>query len=310
MSNMKILVTGGAGFIGSHIVDKLIKTGAQVRVLDNFSAGQLDNIRHNLRKIDLIRGDIRHIPTVKRAVKGVKYIIHEAAKKSVPESLKYPEEFNAVNVSGTLNILNQAHQAGVRRIVFASSSSIYGEVKVLPQKETLIPAPISPYGATKAIGETYLKTFSRMRYLETVCLRYFNVFGPRQEPDSPYAGVIIKFINGMLKNQRPIIFGDGKQSRDFTYIDNVVRATIGTLTAKGIDGLALNIASNHPITVWQLVQSLNRILGKDLKPVLAPVRTGDIKHSYADITLARKYLGYETIVNFEQGLINTVNSFK
>lgn len=307
---MKILVTGGAGFIGSHIVDQLVKDGAQVRVLDNFTAGNMDNLRHNLKRIDLIRGDIRHIPTLKRAVKGVKYIIHEAAKKSVPESLKYPEEFNAVNVSGTLNILNQAHQAGVRRIVFASSSSIYGEVKVLPQKETLIPAPISPYGATKALGETYLKTFSRMRYLETVCLRYFNVFGPRQEPDSPYAGVIIRFINGMLKNQRPIIFGDGKQSRDFTYIDNVVRATIDALTANSVNGRSLNIASSHPITVLQLVHSLNKILGKDIKPIIAPIRTGDIKHSYADITLARRYLGYKTIVPFEPGLIKTISSFK
>lgn len=307
---MKILVTGGAGFIGSHIVDKLVKDGAQVRVLDNFSAGKMDNLRHNLRKIDLLRGDIRHIPTVKRAVRGVKYIIHEAAMKSVPESLKRPEEFNAVNVSGTLNLLIQASRANVKRIVFASSSSIYGEVKVLPQKESLIPAPISPYGATKAIGETYLKAFSRMKYLETVCLRYFNVFGPRQEPSSPYAGVIIKFINAMLKDKRPTIFGDGRQSRDFTYIDNVVKATIGALTAKGVNGLSLNIASSHPITVLQLVQSLNKILDTRLKPILAPIRTGDIKHSYADITLARRYLGYKTIVPFEQGLIKTVNSFR
>ena len=303
---MKILVTGGAGFIGSHIVDKLVKDGAQVRVLDNFSAGKLDNIRHNLKKIDLIHGDIRHIPTVKKAVAGVKYIIHEAALKSVPESLKRPEEFNDVNVSGTLNLLIQDSQANVKRLIFASSSSIYGEVKVLPQKETLIPAPISPYGATKAIGETYLKTFSRMRYLETVCLRYFNVFGPRQEPSSPYAGVIIKFINAMLKDKRPTIFGDGRQSRDFTYIDNVAKATIAALTAKGVDGLSLNIASSHPITVLQLVQSLNKILGKNLKPILAPIRTGDIKHSYADITLARRYLGYKTIVPFEPGLRKTI----
>ncbi|MEK7309934.1 MAG: NAD-dependent epimerase/dehydratase family protein [Planctomycetota bacterium] len=313
---MKILVTGGAGFIGSHIVDKLVKDGAQVRVLDNFSAGRMDNLRHNLKKIDLLRGNIRHIPTVKRAVQGVKYIIHEAALKSVPESLKRPEEFNAVNVTGTLNLLIQASKAGVKRVVFASSSSIYGDVKELPQKESLIPAPISPYGATKVIGETYLKTFNRlsavptaqagMHHLETVCLRYFNVFGPRQEPSSPYAGVIIKFINAMLKNKRPVIFGDGRQSRDFTYVDNVVKATIGALTAKGVDGLSLNIASSHPITVLGLVQSLNKILDKNLKPIIAPIRTGDIKHSYADITLARKYLGYKTIVPFEQGLIKTI----
>ncbi|MEW6026338.1 MAG: SDR family NAD(P)-dependent oxidoreductase [Planctomycetota bacterium] len=306
---MRVLVTGGAGFIGSHIVDQLVKDGAKVRALDDFSAGKIDNIRHNLRKIELIKGDIRHVPTVKRAVKGVKYIIHEAAKKSVPESLKYPEEFNAVNVSGTLNILNQASRANVKRMVFASSSSIYGDVKVLPQKEALAPAPISPYGATKAIGETYLKTFSRMKYLETVCLRYFNVFGPRQEPSSPYAGVIIKFINLMLKNKRPTIFGDGRQSRDFTYIDNVVQATIGALTAKGVNGLSLNIASSHPITVLQLVQSLNKILGKNLKPIFAAIRTGDIKHSYADITLAKRYLGYKTIVPFEQGLLKTIAYF-
>ncbi|MDI6733059.1 MAG: SDR family NAD(P)-dependent oxidoreductase, partial [Planctomycetota bacterium] len=203
---MKVLVTGGAGFIGSHIVDKLVERGAKVRVLDNFSAGKIENIKPVLKKIELIRGDIRDIPTVKRAVRGNDYIIHQAALKSVPESLKRPEEFNAVNVSGTLNLLIQAHKAGVKRVVFASSSSIYGDAKVLPQKESFIPAPISPYGATKVIAETYCKTFSRMRYLETVCLRYFNVFGPRQEPTSPYAGVIIKFINAMLKDKRPTIF--------------------------------------------------------------------------------------------------------
>ena len=307
---MKILVTGGAGFIGSHIVDKLVADGARVRVLDNFSAGKLDNLRHNLRKIELIRGDLRHVPTVKRAVRSVRYIIHEAALKSVPESLKRPEEFHDVNVTGTLNLMIQAHKARVKRLVFASSSSIYGDVKVMPQKESLIPAPISPYGATKAIGEVYLKTISRMRALETVCLRYFNVFGPRQEPDSPYAGVIIKFINSMLKDKRPIIFGDGKQSRDFTYIDNVAKATIAALTAKGADGMSFNIASSHPITVRQLVRSLNKILNTHLNPVFTPIRAGDIKHSYADITQAKKYLGYKTIVPFEPGLLKTVNSFK
>lgn len=307
---MKILVTGGAGFIGSHIVDHLVKNKDQIRVLDNFSAGKLDNLRHNIGKIEIIRGDIRHIPTVKKAVKGVRYIIHEAALKSVPESLKRPEEFNDVNVTGTLNLLIAASRAKVKRLVMASSSSIYGDVKVLPQKETLIPAPISPYGATKAIDETYLKTFSRMKYLETVCLRYFNVFGPRQEPDSPYAGVIIKFINLMLKGKRPVIFGDGRQSRDFTYIDNVAKATIASLTAKGADGLSLNIASSQPITVIRLVESLNKILRTRLDSIFEPIRTGDIKHSYADISLARRYLAYKTIVPFEQGLIKTVNSFK
>lgn len=327
---MKVLVTGGAGFIGSHIVERLVRDGAKVRVLDNFSAGKMDNIRHNLNKIDLIRGDIRDISAVKKAVRGVKYIIHEAAMKSVPESLKRPEEFNEVNVNGTLNIIIQAQKAQVKRLVFASSSSVYGDaptglpndarpvrdVKILPQKESFIPTPISPYGATKLIGETYCRTFSRIPArqtrsggypMEIVALRYFNVFGPRQDPDSPYAGVIIKFINAMLKDKQPIIFGDGKQSRDFTYIDNVVAGTLACLkTSVSVNGLVLNIASSNPITVLELVKSLNKILGKNIKPIFAPIRTGDIKHSYADITLARKYLGYKTIVPFEQGLIKTI----
>ncbi|MFH0888411.1 MAG: SDR family oxidoreductase [Planctomycetota bacterium] len=323
---MKILVTGGAGFIGSHIVERLVRDGAKVRVIDNFSAGKMDNIRHNINKIDLIRGDIRDISAVKKAVRGVKYIIHEAAMKSVPESLKRPEEFNDVNVNGTLNIIIQAQKAQVKRLVFASSSSVYGDVKILPQKESFIPAPISPYGATKLIGETYCRTFSRITArttersgrparqtrsggypLEIIALRYFNVFGPRQDPDSPYAGVIIKFINAMLKNKQPIIFGDGKQSRDFTYIDNVVEGTIACLkTSVSINGLVFNIASSNPITVIELVKSLNKLLGKNIKPIFTPIRTGDIKHSYADITLACKYLGYKTIVPFVQGLAKTI----
>ncbi|MFH1230481.1 MAG: SDR family NAD(P)-dependent oxidoreductase, partial [Planctomycetota bacterium] len=207
---MKVLVTGGAGFIGSHIVERLVRDGAKVKVIDNFSAGRLENLKPIIKRIDLIRGDIRDIPAVKKAVRGVKYIIHEAAMKSVPESLKRPEKFNDVNVNGTLNILIQAQKARVKRLVFASSSSIYGDVKTLPQHESFIPAPISPYGATKLIGETYCRTFSRIHQMEIVALRYFNVFGPRQDPNSPYAGVIIKFINAMLKGRQPIIFGDGR----------------------------------------------------------------------------------------------------
>jgi len=307
---MKVLVTGGAGFIGSHIVDRLVKDGAKVRVLDNFSAGRMENLELSIKKINLIKGDIRDVTTVRQAAKGMNYIIHEAAKKSVPESLKKPEEFNDVNVNGTLNILNQAYQAGVKRVVFASSSSIYGDVKVMPQKESLGFNPISPYGATKAIGEIYCQTFAKIHRTQTIMLRYFNVFGPRQEPDSPYAGVIILFITALLKNKQPIIFGDGKQSRDFTYVDNVAVATISCLKAPAsANGMAFNIAASQPITVLQLVNSLNKILGKNIKPIFKPIRQGDIKHSYADNTLARWYLKYKTLVTLKQGLEKTMEYF-
>jgi UDP-glucose 4-epimerase len=308
---MKILVTGGAGFIGSHIAERLVRNGAKVRIIDNFSAGRLENIKPIIKKIDLIRGDIRDIPTVKMAVRGIRYIIHEAAMKSVPDSLKYPEKFNEVNVSGTLNVLIQAQKACVKRLVFASSSSVYGDVKTLPQQESFIPRPISPYGATKIIGETYCHTLSRIYPIETIVLRYFNVFGPRQDPDSPYAGVIIKFINAMLKNKQPIIFGDGKQSRDFTYIDNVVEGTLACLKPSvSVNGLVFNIASSNPITVIELIKTINKILKKSIKPIFTAPRKGDIKHSYADTSLARKHLGYKTIVPLVQGLAKTIEWIK
>lgn len=324
---MTYLVTGGAGFIGSHITETLVKQGKRVRVIDDLSSGTLANLKGFSNRIEFIKGDIRDKRVVARAMHGVSYVIHEAALKSVPESLKRPQEFHDVNVNGTFNILLAARDAGVKRLVFASSSSVYGDVPRtkcsgqafrLPVKESFPTQPISPYGATKVMGEIYCHNFRRVFGLPTVVVRYFNVFGPRQDPNSPYAGVIPKFIKALKHNQRPPIFGNGKQSRDFTYIDNVVAGTLKALTAP-VPETAINLASGHPYSVLKMTRLLNQIMGKAaaspanrgkaIKPFFKPPRKGDILHSYADIALARRYLKYRTITTFEQGLRETVQYF-
>lgn len=304
------LVTGGAGFIGSHIVEELVSQGKPVRVLDNFSAGRMSNLNAVKGKIEIIRGDIRNIKTVRRAMRNVKYVLHQAALKSVPESLLRPAEFHQVNVNGTFNLLMAARAARVSRFVFASSSSVYGDARKLPVKESDTLQPISPYGATKVIGEMYCQNFRQTFGLETVIVRYFNVFGPRQDPASPYAGVIAKFIIALSRNKRPVIFGDGRQSRDFTYIDNVVSGTLKAMTARlSSDKTVFNIACGRPYRVLEMTRLLNRILAKNIKPVLKPARAGDIRHSYADVTLAKKMLKYRAKTGFEQGLRQTVRYF-
>jgi UDP-glucose 4-epimerase len=305
---MLYLVTGGAGFIGSHIAETLVKQDKRVRVIDDLSSGTLANFRGFRNRIEFIKDDIRDKRAVARAMRGVTYVIHEAALKSVPESLKRPQEFHDVNVNGTFNILLAARDAGVKRLVFASSSSVYGDATKLPVKESFPSNPISPYGATKVMGEIYCHNFRRVFGLPTVVVRYFNVFGPRQDLNSPYAGVIPKFIKALKHNQRPPIFGNGKQSRDFTYIDNVVAGTLKALTAP-IPDTSINLASGHPYSVLDMTRLLNQIMGKAVKPVFKPTRKGDILHSYADITLARRYLKYRTITTFEQGLRETVRYF-
>ncbi|MBI4711795.1 MAG: SDR family oxidoreductase [Planctomycetes bacterium] len=304
------LVTGGAGFIGSHIVEELVRQGKKVRVLDNFSAGRMSNIAAVRGKIDLIHGDIRDTETVCRAMRKVKYVLHQAALKSVPESLLRPAEFNDVNVNGTFNLLMAAQTAKVKRFLFASSSSVYGDARKLPVKESDNLQPISPYGATKVISEMYCRNFSQTFGLETVIVRYFNVFGPRQDPASPYAGVIAKFIIALAGNKRPVIFGDGRQSRDFTYIDNVVSGTLKALTARlSRDKTVFNIACGRPYTVLEMTRLLTRILAKHIKPAFKPPRAGDIRHSYADVSLAKRLLKYRSKTGFAQGLSKTVRYF-
>lgn len=303
------LVTGGAGFIGSNIVEALVKRGEQVKVLDNFVSGKRENLNPFLDKIELIEGDIRDLELLKKITKGVDYILHQAALRSVPKSVANPVPYNEVNVGGTLNVLLAAKEAGVKRVVFASSSSIYGDTEVFPEKESFLPLPISPYAASKLAGEHYCHVFSKVYGLETVSLRYFNVFGPRQSLESQYAVVVPKFIVSILNNESPPVHGDGKQSRDFTYIDNVVEANILAACTSGVSGEVFNIACGKDYTVLDLVGQLNRIIGKDLKPKFTPPRPGDVPRTLADISKVQRLLKLEIKVNFEQGLQKSVDWF-
>ena len=304
------LVTGGAGFIGSNIVHFLIKKGERVRVLDNFLTGKKENLASIRDKIELIEGDIRNFEICLKATKGVDYVLHQAALPSVPRSVEDPLTTSEININGTLNILLASLKNKIKRVVYASSSSIYGDSPVLPKKEEMTPSPLSPYAITKLTGEYYCKVFYQIYGLETVILRYFNVFGPCQDPTSQYAAVIPKFIRAMLKGERPIIYGDGEQSRDFTYVENVVMANILSATKKEASGKVFNIATQKRITINELVKEINNILNTNIKPEYASPRPGDIKHSLADITAAKKILGYNPKVQFREGLEKTVNWFK
>ena len=306
---MHFLVTGGAGFIGSHIVDALVKNGDKVAVIDDFSSGQRENLEGVLNKIELVEGDIRDKALVGKIMQGVDYVLHQAALRSVPKSLGNPALYNDVNINGTLNILTAAKEAKVKRVVFASSSSIYGETDRLPEKENFLPLLISPYALTKLAGEYYCRIFSEIYGLETASLRYFNVFGPRQSLENQYAVVIPKFITCMLRDESPPVHGDGKQTRDFTYVENVVQANIKAATAPGIKCEVLNIACGNAYTVLDIVKYVNKILKKDIKPKLGPVRPGDVKHTLADIAKAKKLIKFDPKVGFEQGLIKTVEYF-
>ena len=307
---MKFLVTGGAGFIGSHIVDALIKNGDKVKVIDDFSSGARENLEDVSGKIELTEGDIRDKAVVGNIMQGVDYVLHQAALRSVPKSLGNPELYNDVNINGTLNILTAAKEAGVKRVVAASSSSIYGETDRLPEKEDFLPLLISPYALTKLAGEYYCRIFSQIHGLETVNLRYFNVFGPRQSLENEYAVVIPKFITCMLKDEQPPVHGDGKQTRDFTYVENVVQANIKAATMPGIKCEVFNIACGKAYSVLDIVKYVNKILKKDIKPKLGPIRQGDVKHTLADISKAMKLIKFEPKVGFEEGLKKTVEYFK
>lgn len=310
---MRILVTGGAGFIGSNIVEALVRRRWAVRVLDNFSTGKVENLEPFLRSIEVVRGDIRETKDLKRALKGVDIVIHQAALRSVPRSVDDPLSTNDVNITGTLKLLMEAKAAGVKRVVYASSSSVYGDSKLLPQKETQKPSPISPYAASKLSAENYCQVFSKTFGLETISLRYFNVFGPRQNPESKYAAVIPKFIESALKGTPLEIHGDGRQSRDFSYIDNVVSANLLAACAPlkiAKDGEVFNIACGESHSVLEIIQLLEKILGKKLPHHHTPPRAGDVRKTWADITKAKKYLKYKVLVNFEEGILRTFEWFK
>lgn len=304
------LVTGGAGFIGSHLVETLIGQGQEVKVLDNFCTGKRENIVPFMDKMKLIEGDIRDVARVNEVMKGVDFVLHEAALHSVPKSIDDPVSNNDVNVRGTLNILIAARDNKVKRVVFASSSSIYGEREDLPEKEDDRPSPVSPYAASKIIGEYYCSIFSKVYGLETVSLRYFNVFGPRQDPASEYAAVIPKFITCMLNDESPPVHGDGLQSRDFTYIDNVVYATLSAATAGNLSGKVFNVACGKSHTVLDIVNQLNKILGKSIQPTFTPPRQGDVRQTLADVANVRRSLGVIDEVGFEEGLRRTLNWFR
>ncbi|MBF0483984.1 MAG: NAD-dependent epimerase/dehydratase family protein [Candidatus Omnitrophica bacterium] len=309
----KFLVAGGAGFIGSNITDFLLIQGHSVRVLDNFYSGKEINLQKAISKyaskFELIKGDIRDIPTVEKAVEGVDYILLLAALRTVPKSFEDPYEYNDVNINGVLTILRAAHKFHVKRVVFSSSSSVYGDVKVFPQVETLPSNLLSPYALSKLAGEYYCKIFTETYGVETVCLRYFNIFGPRQALDDDYAVVIPKFIDCMRKDQPCPIFGDGLQSRDFTYIDNVISANYLSATTPGLKHEIFNVACGENVTILRLVEALNKIFGKNIAPIHKPIRPGDIYKSHADISLIKSKIGYKPLVNFEEGLAKTVEYF-
>jgi UDP-glucose 4-epimerase len=302
---MQYLVTGGAGFIGSNTVDELVRRGHGVTVLDDLSAGKEANLEKVRQQITFLRGSITDPEAVEKACRGADYVLHLAARTSVPRSVKQPLETNQINVDGTLNVLVAARDAGVRRVVFASSSSIYGDTPTLPKHEGMPPAPISPYGVTKLVGELYGRVFHRTYGLDFVALRYFNVFGPRQDPGSPYSGVLSLFIAAMRNGGEPNVFGDGEQSRDFTFVQNVVAANIQACETPGIGGRAFNLGTGGRYTLNYTLQLLEGFAGRQAKAKHGPPREGDIRDSQADISLAAESFGYKPQVAFEAGLRKT-----
>jgi len=307
---MRYLVTGGAGFIGSNMVDELVRRGHSVVVLDDLSTGKEANLAGVRSKIDFRAGSITDLAEAQAACKGADYVIHLAARTSVPKSVKDPLETNRVNIDGTLNVLVAARDAKVKRVVYAASSSAYGETPTLPKTEAMQPEPISPYGVTKFVGELYAQVFGRVYGLENASVRYFNVFGPRQDPTSQYSGVLSRFMLAILNGESPVVYGDGEQSRDFTYIDNVVDETLRACEASGASGKVFNGGTGARITLNEVLKLLAKITGKKVQAKYDPPRAGDIRDSQADISLARKVLGYEPRVLFEDGLKRTWEWYK
>jgi UDP-glucose 4-epimerase len=308
MSNY--LVTGGAGFIGSHLVHRFVEAGHRVRVLDNFLTGKHENLAEVAGRVDLIDGDLCRPEDCKRACDGIDVVFHEGARPSVPMSVERPDLSHDVNVNGTFNILMAARDAKVKRLVYAASSSAYGEAVEPSKHEGIVPTPLSPYAVNKLVGEHYLRAFYECYGLETISLRYFNVFGPRQDPKSQYAAAIPAFVSAILREEPPTIYGDGEQTRDFTYIDNVVHANRLAAEAKVTHGEVINAACGNAVTVNQVISLINELLGKNVKPNHVPDRAGDIKHSLADISLAKKVIGYEPIVSFDEGLRQAIDWYR
>jgi nucleoside-diphosphate-sugar epimerase len=307
---MRYLVTGGAGFIGSNTVEELVRRGHSVVVLDDLSAGKEENLAEVRSKITFMKGSITDIEAVQKAMHQAEFVIHLAARTSVPRSVKDPVETNKVNVDGTLNILVAARDNKVKRVVFAASSAAYGETPTLPKTESMQPQPISPYGVTKYVGELYAYAFGRCYGLENVSLRYFNIFGPRQDPNSPYSGVLSKFCAAFLEETQPLVYGDGEHTRDFTYVDNAVQANLLACEAPSASGRVFNVGTGSRVSLNQTLQLLQRISGKQLEAKYEPPRDGDIRDSQADIQSAREFLGYEPAVMFEEGLERTFEWYR
>jgi nucleoside-diphosphate-sugar epimerase len=307
---MRYLVTGGAGFIGSNTVDELVRRGHSVVVLDDLSSGKEDNLAEIRGKITFVKGSITDIEAVQKAMQQAEYVIHLAARTSVPRSVKDPLDTNRINVDGTLNVLIAARDNRVKRVVFAASSSAYGETPTLPKREDMQPQPISPYGVSKYVGELYAQAFGRCYGMETVCVRYFNIFGPRQDPDSPYSGVLSRFATAFLEEQQPVIYGDGEQTRDFTFVDNAVQANLLACEAPTASGGVFNVGTGSRVSLNQTLEYLRRISGKKLQAKYDPPRDGDIRDSQADISRARQVLGYEPTVMFEEGLERTFEWYR
>jgi nucleoside-diphosphate-sugar epimerase len=308
----RVLVTGGAGFIGSNLTEALLKKGHRVRVLDNFSSGKKENLifDEGYSTLEMIEGDISDFTLCQRVMKDIEYVFHQAALPSVQRSVEDPLNSNSVNVEGTLNILIGARDARVKKVIYASSSSIYGDTPTLPKKENMPPNPLSPYALQKYVGEQYCRLFFQLYGLETLSLRYFNIFGPKQDPTSIYSAVIPRFIDALIKGGPPIIFGDGEQSRDFTYIDNVVQANLLAMAADHLNGEVINIACGKRISLNQLLGILKNILSSKVSPVYQEPRIGDVKHSLADISKGKKLLNYVPQIEAEVGLKRTVEFFQ
>ncbi len=310
MSNRTCLVTGGAGFIGSHIAEALVRRGDTVRVLDNLSTGRRENLSSFVADIEFIEGDLNDLPLVERAVRGVEFVFHQAALPSVPLSLQCPLDTHRDCVTGTVHLLDAARCADVRRVVYAASSSAYGDQTFSSMRETDLPQPLSPYAAAKLAGEYYCQAFFHSFGLETVGLRYFNVFGPRQDPGSPYSAVIPLFITAMLQGRQPVIYGDGRQTRDFSFVANMVHGNLLAAEAAGVAGRTMNLANGRATDLLTLLAALNRLLGLNVQPRHEPARAGEVRDSMADITQARRLLGYEVQVEFEEGLRRSIDYYR
>ncbi len=303
------LVTGGAGFIGSHLTEELVRRGHRVRVADNLSTGKRSNLDH-VQGVEFLEGDLADLDFAHRAVAGCEYVLHQAAIPSVPRSVKDPITSNRANVDATVNTLVAARDAGVKRLVFAASSSAYGNTPTLPKHEEMPTNPLSPYALQKVVGEQYLQMFTRLYGLETVSIRYFNVFGPRQDPSSPYSGVISVFASALIENRSPKIYGDGEQTRDFTYVANVVDGVLRACEAPGASGEVINVATGGRISLNELFRTMRGLVGATAEPTYDEPRAGDVRDSQADITKARRILGYEPTVSFEEGLRRTVEWYR